>query len=101
MHLVQFLLPRKDNAGRPFEKALFDRVRSEMTDRFGGVTAFLQSPAVGLWDEGGQVSRDEMILFEVMVKKLSRRWWGAYRKELERRFEQDAVIIRAMKIGLL
>lgn len=74
VHLVQFLLPLEDNDGKPIPKKLFDRVRLELTDRFGGVTAFVQSPAVGLWRDGGEVQRDRMILFEVMVKQLNREW---------------------------
>ena len=45
MHLVQFLLPLQDPDGRPFPHAAYARVRDELTDRFGGATAFLQSPA--------------------------------------------------------
>lgn len=101
VHLVQFLLPLKDNAKKPFPRALFDQVRAEMTDRFGGVTAFVQSPAVGLWENEGRVDRDEMILIEVMVKDLSRDWWANYRAELEERFEQDAVVVRAIRVDTL
>lgn len=101
VHLVQFLLPVDDNEGRPFPRQLFDQVRTEMTDRFGGVTAFLQSPAVGLWKEDGEVQRDRMILFEVMVKQPNPEWWATYRVELEDRFGQDAIVIRALRMELL
>ena len=71
---------------------------AELTERFGGVTAFLQSPASGAWkeeEEGGTV-RDEMLLFEVMVERLDRAWWSGYRAELERRFRQERVVVRAL-----
>ncbi len=49
MHLVQILLPLYDNAGAPLPRALYDRVREELSRRFGGLTAFTRSPAEGLW----------------------------------------------------
>lgn len=101
MHLVQFLLPLDDNEQRPFPKSFFDQVRAEMADRFGGVTAFLQSPAVGLWKDGCDVQRDRMILFEVMVKELNAEWWLSYRLELEERFRQDKLVVRALGVVTL
>lgn len=95
MHLVQFLLPIEDNDQRPFPKQFFDGVRSELTDRFGGVTAFVQAPAVGLWKDGDGVHRDRMILYEVMVEQLNPEWWTNYRIELEDRFRQDKIVMRA------
>ncbi|HEX8439041.1 hypothetical protein [Archangium sp.] len=96
MHVVQFLLPLRDNERRPFGRADFEQVRTELTERFGGVTAFLQSPAVGAWKEEGETVRDEMVLFEVMVDSLDRGWWSGYRAELERRFRQERILVRAL-----
>lgn len=44
MHLVQILLPRADNTGRPFGREDFDRVKEDLVSRFDGVTAYLQAP---------------------------------------------------------
>jgi hypothetical protein len=96
MYLIQFLLPRQDNEGRPFARADFERVRAELTERFGGVTAFLQSPASGVWKDGGETTHDELVLFEVMTDALDRAWWKGYRAELERRFRQEAIVVRAL-----
>ena len=101
MHIVQFLLPLRDNEQRPFARADFEKVRSELTDRFGGVTAFLQSPASGAWKEEGETVRDEMLLFEVMVEPLDRAWWSGYRAELERRFRQERILVRALGTEVL
>ena len=96
MHLVQILLPLYDNDGRRFGADAFDRVRNELAERFGGVTAFRRSPAEGLWkDEGGAVARDEVSIFEVMSEELDRAWWADYRAELERRFQQEKMVVRA------
>ncbi|HYP53797.1 MAG TPA: hypothetical protein VEQ42_09680 [Pyrinomonadaceae bacterium] len=96
MHLIQILLPLYDNEGRAFGGAEFDRVRNELADRFGGVTAFRRAPAEGVWkDDGGEVSRDRIVIFEVMADRLERAWWAGFRAELERRFAQDEIVIRA------
>ncbi|CAA9369362.1 MAG: hypothetical protein AVDCRST_MAG68-5338 [uncultured Gemmatimonadetes bacterium] len=96
MHLVQFLLPLRDNDGRPFPSAEFDRVNRELTDRFGGVTAYLRSPARGAWrEDGGDVTHDDVTIIEVMDDDLDRAWWQSYRHELEARFRQDEIIVRA------
>ena len=96
MYLVEIFLPIFDNAGVPFPKQQFDRVRRELTDRFGGVTAFVRSPADGLWtDAAGQVRRDEIAIFDVMTDTLDHDWWRAYRKRLEEGFRQEEIVIRA------
>jgi len=48
MHLIQLLIPIYDNEGRPFQRDKFDGVRAQLIERFGGLTAFVQSPALGL-----------------------------------------------------
>ncbi|MDH5834831.1 hypothetical protein [Luteimonas kalidii] len=96
MHLIQLFLPLYDNDGKPFAKAALAAVHVELADRFGGVTAFARSPAVGAWeDDGGRVRRDEVVLFEVMTPHVDHGWWATYRDELERRFRQDEILIRA------
>ena len=97
MYLVQLLLPLRDNAGAPFPRAAFDRVRGELTERYGGVTAYLRSPAAGVWkDDQGAVARDEVVMVEVVVETLDRAWWEAYRGDLEGRFRQEEVLVRAL-----
>ena len=101
MYLIQFLLPLRDNEQRPFPRADFERVRSELTERFGGVTAFLQSPASGAWKDEGETTHDEVVLFEVMADALDRAWWKGYRSELERRFRQETIVVRALGVEQL
>ena len=102
MHLVELFLPLRDEAGAPFSKESFDSVRAELAEVFGGVTAFTRTPATGLWEDGsGHVRRDEVVLFEVMVKHVDHAWWRAYRTGLEERFRQDEVLVRATAIERL
>lgn len=99
MHLVQFLLPVYDNRKRAFPKRLFDDVREHLIQTFGGVTAFVRSPAVGAWEtEDGDVQRDDMVLFEVIADSFDRDWWQAYRRVLERTFDQEKILVRAMRV---
>ncbi|MEN1956197.1 hypothetical protein [Luteimonas changyuni] len=102
MHLVQLFLPLHDDGGERFARALFDAVRAELTERFGGVTAFSRAPATGLWeDDDGEVQRDDVVLFEVMADHVDHAWWRHYRESLERRFRQDEVLVRATPVERL
>ena len=102
MHLVQLLLPLFDNDGRDFPRAHYERVASELTERFGGLTAHTRAPAEGRWrDEGAGTARDEIIIYEVMTYPLDAGWWRDYRAQLESRFAQDHVVVRAQAITLL
>lgn len=100
--LVQILLPLYDNDGVRIGEDAFAATRAELLERFGGVTAYQRAPARGLWKtDDGQVARDDVAVFEVMCEQLDRSWWSGYRQELERRFRQDAIVIRALAQHLL
>ena len=101
MHLIEFLLPLRDNEGEAFGQELFAEVREELVERFGGLTAFARSPAEGVWDEGAGRSHDEIVVLEVMAEALDRDWWREYRGSLERRFRQNEVVIRASAVQRL
>jgi hypothetical protein len=97
MYLVQLFLPLRDPDGVPFPRDAFEAVRRRLTDEFGGATAFLRAPASGAWeDDDGHVERDDVVLVEVMVPTLDRGWWARWRQELERRFRQDEILVRAI-----
>jgi hypothetical protein len=102
MHLVEILLPLFDNEGTRFPQSEFSRVREELVQGFGGLTAFTRSPAEGVWEEGqGRRDRDEIVIFEVMAEALDRTWWRSYRADLERRFRQDEIVVRAREVERL
>lgn len=101
MHLVEILLPLRDPDGQPFGRAPFSRIKEEMTERFGGVTAFTRSPAEGLWESGDGRESDEIVVLQVMDESLDRGWWGEYRRQLEGRFRQDEIIVRASEVDRL
>lgn len=101
MHLVQIILPLYDNEGETIAPELFREVRQQLLDRFGGVTAFTRAPAQGLWQDGARVLRDDVLLYEVMVESLDALWWKSYRRELEARFRQEELVVRAHLIERL
>ena len=97
MYLVQILLPLYDNEGHAFEPIDYVQLRSDLADRFGGITAYTRAPARGVWrGDTGETSRDDIVILEVMTEELDRVWWTRFRKDLERRFRQESVIVRAL-----
>jgi hypothetical protein len=90
-----------DNQGQLFPESHFARVRQELTERFGGLTAFTRAPAQGLWKDAGATRRDDIVVFEVMTETLDAAWWSAYRASLEEAFRQDRIIIRAQPVTVI
>lgn len=102
MYLVQVLLPVYDNHAALLPVELHHAVRDELTERYGGLTAYTRAPAEGSWKESAaQMSRDDIVVYEVMTPSLDTAWWADYRRDLEGRFRQQQVIIRAQSIQLL
>jgi hypothetical protein len=101
MYLIQILLPLYDNEGQEQAGELFGEVRRQLTERFGGLTAYSRTPAQGLWKDEGKTHRDDIVVFEVMADELDRDWWGAYRRKLEEGFRQEEIVIRAQETLLL
>jgi hypothetical protein len=97
-HLVQILLPTHMRDRAPVAPEQFARVRVELTERFGGVTAYSRSPATGLWkrDDDETIERDQVIMIEVVVEVFDREWWARYREQLEARFGQEEVHARVL-----
>ena len=98
-HLVQILLPLHRCDGSDVPGEMFAEVRHELTERFGGVTAYSRSPATGLWKRTeAEVERDQVIMVEVVVDAFERDWWTQYRDSLARRFDQEEIHARAVAI---
>jgi hypothetical protein len=96
-YLIQILLPIHSRDGTPLPNEMFARVRVELTEKFGGVTAYSRSPATGLWKRDDEaIERDQVIMVEVVADALDREWWQRYREQLEVRFGQEEVHARAL-----
>ncbi len=102
MHLIQILLPLYDNEGQPFTQDEFLKVRDELSERFGGITTYMRSPARGLWKETKETTvQDDIVIYEVMTETLDRAWWKRYRKQLTTSFRQALLIVRVSVVELL
>jgi hypothetical protein len=94
MHLIQILLPLATSGGKP----RFEAVLEKLTTKFGGATAFINSPARGLWEDHGEREQDRIVTVEVMVEDFEADWWADYRKGLEKALKQKEIVIRAIEM---
>jgi len=97
MHVVQILLPLSDNEGRPHPRQIFDDIKTDLTRRFRGLTAYSRAPAEGLWKPRKGTKHDDIIVYEVMVPSFRLQWWKKYRVYLEQLLRQESIVIRAQK----
>jgi hypothetical protein len=101
MHLIQILLPVRDNDGKPFGPHPFEEITWSLSKKFGGITAYNRAPAEGRWEQSGTTRHDDVLVIEVMVERLDKTWWAEFRRSLETTFRQERVIVRAQDIELL
>ena len=99
MRVFEIFLPLSFGDGQPVPAAVFELLKQELTEKFGGVTAFRRSPAEGLWRDSGGIEQDKIVVFEVMTDKLEKAWWGEFRDRLEALFRQTEVLIRTSHAG--
>ena len=82
MHSSGRSCPWPTMPGSDSPPSLYDDVTRELTDRFGGVTAYTRSPAEGRWQSGTSEHHDDVLVVEVMVEKLDPTWWSKFRQKL-------------------
>jgi hypothetical protein len=100
MHLIQVFIPAAPQVPIDVEDVIAT-IQREMTERHGGATAYLNSPAKGLWSNGEGAEEDDVIVIEVMVDTLDKAWWHQYRRNLEQLLRQDALLVRALPVEVL
>jgi hypothetical protein len=99
MVLIQLLLPTGAN-GDSAVTALAE-TRRELVDRFKGVTAYVRSPAKGLWTaQDGHTESDDVVMVEVVTDTFDRAWWRTYSATLAQRFAQDTIHVRALPVEM-
>ena len=99
MTLIQILLPTCTKNGKTLPHKVYTSIQKEIVARFGGLTAFTQSPAEGFWiNTEERTERDAMIMVEVMVDVVDKEWWQAFRDRLETQLEQESIVIRAIEM---
>jgi hypothetical protein len=101
MHLIEIFLPLSDEKRRPFPEDVFRKVQDRLVEQFGGVTAFTRSPAEGLWQAGDRKVSDDIVVIEVMADQLDRSWWGRFKGDMQRDFDQSEILILASQVEKL
>lgn len=101
MVLIQLLLPTpKAAAGDAM--TLLANTRRELANTFTGVTAYVRSPAKGLWTApDGHTELDDVVMVEVVTQTFDRGWWRTYAATLATRFQQATIHVRAMAVEVL
>jgi len=62
---TSFIVPLRDNEGRPLRRSVHTQLRTRLVDAFGGFTS---SPCEGEWrDASGQVYRDASLRYEIAL----------------------------------
>ncbi|MGQ0732833.1 MAG: hypothetical protein ACT4QD_04170, partial [Acidobacteriota bacterium] len=101
MVLIQLLLPTSGVAGAEAVAPLAD-TRRELAERFNGLTAYLRSPAKGLWTApDGHTEQDDVVMVDVVTDTFDRPWWRTYAVTLAERFGQDTIHVRAVPVDML
>jgi hypothetical protein len=96
MRLVEILLPITWQT-----RAELERLMTQLTDRFGGATAFVRSPGEGLWQDESSIVRDEVVVVEVMCETIDHAWWRRLREDLETRLGEKEIVVRAHAVERL
>jgi hypothetical protein len=101
MVLIQLLLPASGEADGDCLEPLA-QTRRELADRFTGITAYVRSPAKGLWTApDGGIEHDDVVMVEVVTDAFDRAWWRTYAATLAKRFRQESIHLRALPVELL
>lgn len=101
MVLIQLLLPA-NTATDAEGLAPLAETRRELADRFDGLTAYLRSPAKGLWTApDGRTEQDDVVMVEIVTETFDRAWWCTYAARLAARFDQDSIHVRAVPVEML
>jgi hypothetical protein len=98
MYVIEILLPLYGADGAALDESQLAQLRDILTERFGGLTAYLRAPAEGTWHdvEAGETAHDEIAVIEVMVESVDRHWWAGFREQLEVRLGQKELVIRSV-----
>ena len=100
MVLIQLLLPTTGAASAD-RLAPLAETRRELAERFNGLTAYLRSPAKGLWTApDGHTEQDDVVMVEVVTDTFDRGWWRTYVATLAARFGQG-IYVRAVPVDML
>jgi hypothetical protein len=102
MYLIQILLPLTDENKVPFPTHYYTELTAMLTEKFGGVTAYMRSPATGLWKEDESTTvKDEIAVLEVMTRRLDVEEWKGLKDDLKSKFRQEEILMRSFEVTVL
>jgi hypothetical protein len=102
MNLIQIFLPIYNEQGEKFPSELYKDLIKKFSKIFGGATLYKRAPADGFWEEDTEtIVKDELAIFEVMVKGVDEQYWSDQKQQLELAFKQKEILIRSIPIKLL
>ena len=93
-------LPTTKPDGAPIDSAEIDAIKERLVQAFGGYT-HLRQRHEGAWRVGGVTFRDEVTILRVLDDGRTEFDMGGFKKELEERLAQDAVLIVAREVKLV
>ena len=90
--ITQVLLPKRDNAGRPFGLEPYRAFHARMLRRFGGWTR--KGQVEGAWlSLSGRLFTEDHWLYEIGHERRDLRFWQAEKERLKAAFRQEDVWI--------
>jgi len=90
--ITQVLLPKRDNAGRPFGRKHFKAFHARMIRTYGGWTR--KGQAEGAWlSPSGKLYAEEHWVYEVGHARRDARFWQAEKDRLKAEFDQEEIWI--------
>lgn len=96
--LIQLFLPLTNS---PSADKKLKALEQKLIKNFGGLSIYAQNPASGSWRKKGQLEKDKMMVFEVMVPVFNEKFWKKLKTSLERQFGQKEILIRSLDIGMI
>lgn len=100
--LFQILLPLFNRDGEPIAVEYYKDLRAELTQHFGGLTTYSRAPATGVWkDPNDDLAVDKIIVYEVISDERNLKYWKNLKNALEKKFDQDEILIRCLNIEII
>jgi hypothetical protein len=98
----EILLPLTHNDSRPVDTDLFEQVREELVNLFGGMS-FQPNIVRGIWVHEGSRFEDELFRHVVDVEDTpeNRQFFVDYKGTLRERFEQIEIYIVSYPVDVL
>ncbi|MEA3187342.1 MAG: hypothetical protein QOD99_1172 [Chthoniobacter sp.] len=95
-------VPLCRNDGAPVSEEKLARLKKELVEQFGGLTNFPQANE-GFWKIGSITFRDKIVILRVLAddEKQSAEFFKKLKKEMQREWEQDDVLIVARDVSVL